>query len=209
MYGKTSEAQASNGIAWHLEGGTSAIEALLTEALEQCCSENAAWATDENERTVNRARSQHWVEKVGTLMQSRYYPQADGFRVFSKLSTANRVEFTVNEYLYDLTIIKVGTVISAKRGVHLTYPIRTIWHIESEFDEGSSRSSVVDFGKLLMSGAENKLMVLPANTGIEPWALSTLAPLCAEAQGNFYLAFVPHPGAWAKDVTATVRVHAC
>lgn len=202
---KTTETQASTGPALSLEGGTSAIEALLTEALEQCCRKPAMGV----EKVANTERSRQWVETVGEIMRTRHYPQAAGYRVFSKHYEGNTKDFGLNEYLYDVTVIKDGTVVSASGSTELTYPLRTIWHIESEFHKHNSRSSIVDFGKLLMSGAENKLMVLPANTGIEPWALSTLAPLGKAAQGNFSLAFVPHPGAWAEDVTATVRVHAC
>jgi hypothetical protein len=135
----------------------------------------------------------------------RTYPATQGYRVFSRGHDRNKAAFGLNEYLYDITVVRVDTVPSATKKAQLEYPVETLWHVECEFNENNSRASIVDFGKLLMSGAQYKLLILPAGGRIERWARAHLNRPRASV-GETYLAFVPHPRVWSLDGEQIVKV---
>ena len=172
------------------------LEKMLNEAFEK--------AKKGYSKKTNSKRSSDWVEALAE--QFRKNSKDNDIRVFSKGCYENRSVFKVNEYLYDITVIRTNEVKSVN-GHSLEYPEETLWHVESEFASNNSRESIVDFGKLLMSSAENKLMILPSGRRIEDWAREDLHKIaCSKNYSTVYFAFVPHPRRWGDKFEKAVTV---
>jgi hypothetical protein len=54
-------------------------------------------------------------------------------RVFSKHHTGNRLDFGLNELLYDVLVCRIGRVLSAVHRKELLYIDQALWQVESEF----------------------------------------------------------------------------
>jgi len=169
---------------------------ILAQSLRRCRKDAIAPKPVSKAGIKNAHLSSAWVERIADELR-RQYPEKSGYRVFSGGYKGNRPEFRLNEYLFDVTVIKTKTVKSASGRTVLKVPQNTLLHIESEFHSRDSRASIVDFGKLTMSAAKNKLLVLPSGGLIEKWAKAELPKLCHDCSGKFFLAFVPHPSEWA------------
>lgn len=148
------------------------------------------------EGAKNRHLSKEWVENIAKEFR-QYYKQSESYRVFSRGYYENREEFRLNEYLYDIAVIKTGVVKSVLDN-DLECPQEAIWLIESEFNTKDSRASLIDFGKLVIGSATNKALILPAGGRIEEWAMQHLPKIPAVAKDNWFICFVPHPGEWLK-----------
>lgn len=146
----------------------------------------------------NQFASSAWVSALGQELTAHYAGSEANIHVFYRGNPKNHKSFRLQEYLYDITVLKAAKVTSP-RGKVLEYPIETLWHIESEFNASDTRATVIDFGKLQMSAAENLLLILPAGGTIEQWATQSLPGMVRPSGGNFHVCFVPHPGQWNQS----------
>ena len=184
------------------------IEALLKQSFENALTTAFPGPGQESEGTKNARLSELWVESLAEALRGQYN-ESDGYRVFSKKYTGNKSEFKIQEFLYDITVVGTRKVLSANGKTWLEYPHEIIWHIESEFHAHDSRESMVDFGKLMMSGAQERLLILPSGENIEEWAKELLFGLRNDTPGSMRLAFLPHPKRWgssgANDIEVTPK----
>lgn len=152
--------------------------------------------TETDKRIRNNQRSKLWVEALAAAFRTAYARDA-AVKVFSKGYAKNRDDFGINELLYDITVCKIAPVASAIHKKELFYVQEALWEVESEFAR-DSRQALIDFNKLVLGSAANKLFIGPKvrdqksfiNVLIEP------ARFCS---GNIYAAFLPHPGQWDED----------
>lgn len=154
-----------------------------------------------DERLIHRNRSKNFVESLaGALRQ--YYLNNDAVFVLSKHHDKHRLDFGLNELLYDVLVCKTSQVPSSLENEVLTYVTKALWQIESEFAR-NSREAMYDFNKLVLGSSENKLFIGPQVSDED----SFLRPLVEPARhclSNTLVALVPHPSEWKR---ATLEVH--
>ncbi len=172
----------------------------ISATIERTCA-TLRWTRD----STNSERSRIWVSVLAVQLRT-HFPERLGYRVFSKDYPGNESTFRLRELLYDITVIRTATILSAVRNIDLEYPSEVLWQIESEFHERDSRASIVDFGKLLMGSAKHKLMILPADGKIEYWARENLPETRNSASGSMHLCFLPHPANWSHSNRPTATV---
>ena len=156
-------------------------------------------------KELHRARSVAWVKALTKGFQA-IYPVSSCYRVFSKPEKSNKADFRLSELLFDLAVCEVRRTASARGGHDLWYVAKAVWQVESEFAE-DSRAAVLDFSKLVLGGAPNKLFVAPITDC--PSAFS--GPLLAVARccsGRVFPALVPHPRDWDTDLAPEAFVFA-
>lgn len=66
--------------------------------------------------------------------------------------------------------------------------------VESEFAR-NSRQALIDFNKLVLGSAHNKLFIGPQVSEVEPF-VNVLKPAARACTGNVYIALIPHPAKW-------------
>ncbi len=148
---------------------------------------------------LHALRAREWVEALAETFR-KYYDELKepNVRVFSKYSNYNRKDFGLNELLFDISVVKTATI-QSPRHKELTYIEKALWIVESEM-ANDTRQLVLDFSKLVMGDAENKLFVGPLSEEI----FNFIPQLCAVARncnGLVHLCLVPHPEKWEKDET--------
>ncbi len=142
---------------------------------------------------INRNKSQSWVKALAEQFRSRY--QGDpSIHVFSQDSYSNRRDFGLNELLHDIVVCRVGEVASAKHRKTLYFIKETIWQVESELAR-NSRQALIDFSKLVLGSAHNKLFVGPQVSKVKPF-LDVLKPAARACRGSVYISLIPHPDNW-------------
>jgi hypothetical protein len=122
------------------------------------------------------------------------YAADPSVRVFSKHYDGNRQEFGLDELLYDVLVCRVDGVASSAHGKRLLYVRDALWQVESEFARDSGQA-LMDFNKLVLGSAENKLSVGP-HVYDEGAFLGVLARAACRCSGAVYAALVPHPDRW-------------
>ena len=152
---------------------------------------------------LHRERSRLWVEALAQQFRDHYAndPQV---RVFSKHYGGNRADFLLNELLYDISVCRVDTVPSAVHKKDLLYIRHVFWQVESEFAK-DSRKALVDFNKLVLGAARNKLFVGP-QVHDNPSFMEVLRAAAASCSGRVFLALLPHPSGWRSDNAGEVRL---
>ena len=115
-------------------------------------------------------------------------------RVFSKYDDSNRKDFKLNELLYDIVICEIGEVLSTTHRKTLYFIKEALWQVESEFAQ-DSRQTLVDFNKLVLGSAQNKLFIGPKVRDTERF-ITLLKPAARACSGNVYIALIPHPAKW-------------
>ncbi|MFC2070487.1 hypothetical protein ACFLTB_04885 [Chloroflexota bacterium] len=177
------------------------VKQLLQEALQQAQSESD---TDETTQKININRSRNWVKALAEQFKKRYEGDSE-IRVFSKSDFSNRKDFGLNELLYDVLVCKVGEVKSSLHKKDLCFIKEVLWQVESEFAH-NTRSSLVDFNKLVLGSANNKLFIAPqVKKGTENSFLSVLRPAAGYCTGDVYVGMIPHPSKWV-DIENTVHL---
>jgi len=155
-----------------------------------------------SKQEINQNRSRSWVQFLAEKLRLHYQSEED-IRVFSKYDKTNRKDFGLNELLYDVVVCRVGEVPSVKQGKNLLYIRDTLWQIESEFAR-DSRQALIDFNKLVLGSAHNKLFIGPQVSKIEQF-INVLKPAARVCTGNVYVALIPHPAKW-KDTGDYVKL---
>src|SRR5687767_9208819 len=87
---------------------------------------------DSPSQVLHQARSREWVRCLAGQLKGLYAEEPD-VRVFHKGDDANRLEFGLNELLYDICICRTAPCPSARQGKTLRYVTKALWQVESEF----------------------------------------------------------------------------
>jgi hypothetical protein len=141
----------------------------------------------------NAQRSAFWIECLAKAFRSIEWEE--DIAVFSKDYYGNRVEFGMNEMLYDVTVAEIKTIKSA-RSKEIKVISNVKWLIESEFQKSNSRAITIDFSKLVIGRAENKLLIISEGMLIPTWIENAIPEIIKSDNCNFYLAVIPHPKDW-------------
>lgn len=153
---------------------------------------------------INQNRSRSWVNTLAEQLQNVYKAESS-VTVFSKYGHSHRNDFRLNELLYDIVVCRVDEVASSTHKKKMYYIKETLWQVESEFAH-DSRQALIDFNKLVLGSAQNKLFIGPqVRKGREQSFLNVLKPAALACTGNVYVALVPHPAKW-KDTDSAVRL---
>jgi len=177
------------------------VKQLLQEALKKAQSEPDAGETTQR---INSNRSRYWLKALAEQFQKRYEGDSE-IRVFSKTDPSNRKDFGLNELLYDVVVCRVSEVESSVRGKKLLFIKEVLWQVESEFAH-NSRSTLVDFNKLVLGSAQNKLFIgSQGRKGKEDSLLNVLKPAARVCAGHVYVALISHPAKW-KDINGSVKL---
>lgn len=176
------------------------IKSILRNAIEK------AWEVKESKsrKELHRNRSRKFVEEIGNFFRLIDDQTKDTYRVFTKHYNGNRLEFGLNELLYDVLVCDTANTKSISGERELTFVKKAIWQIESEFQESNVRSLIWDFNKLIIGTGENKLFICSHPRSDKELFLMALNPLAACCSGNVYIAFVPHPENWNGNASYAV-----
>ena len=176
------------------------VKQLLQEALQQAQSERDAGETTQK---INLNRSRSWVKALAEQFKKSYEGDSE-IRVFTKSDYSNRKDFGLNELLYDILVCRVGEVESSLHKKKLCFIKEVLWQVESEFAH-NTRSSLVDFNKLILGSGENKLFVASqVKKGTENSFLKVLQPAARYCTGDVYIGMIPHPSNW---VDTDIEIH--
>lgn len=169
------------------------IKQLLKEALRQAQLEPDA---GETRQKINMHRSQSWVKALAKQFKERYKGDSE-IRIFTKSDYSNRKDFGLNELLYDVLVCRVGEVESSLHKKKLYFIKEVLWQVESELAH-NTRSSLIDFNKLLLGSGKNKLFVASqVKKDTETSFLKVLRPAAQHCSGDVYIGMIPHPSNWA------------
>lgn len=178
------------------------------KSMLQSAFNNAKAMTAENpsEQVENRNKSKNFVEALAGEFRKSYSCDKDSkISVFSKHYEKHKVDFGLNELLFDICICEVERTPSASGRRELSFVKKGLWAIESEMAK-NSREAIYDFNKLVLSAAASKLFIGPLVTDQEKFKEVLLNPAKACA-GNVYLAFIPHPREWEKGQAQTIELY--
>ena len=151
---------------------------------------------------IHRKRSSNWVESLA--QEFREYYKNDSVKVFSKEYKKNRADFLINELLFDVCVCRVGKVASNTHKKKLYYVKEALWQVESEFAK-DSRQALVDFNKLVLGAAKNKLFIGPHVHDTESF-INVLLPPAAACSGSVFLCLLPHPSEWHSGNDALIEL---
>ena len=169
-------------------------------------------------QSLHQQRSSEWVRCLAHELKTLVGKGGEGederdVRVLFRNNPdeANRVDFGLNELLYDVCICRTAEHPSARGGRTLRYVTEALWLVESEFARDSFQA-VKDFNKLVIGHAANKLFIGPrVGAADEEGYLNALLPVARASAHNgassVYAALVPHPGEWASPEVADVTLH--
>lgn len=151
---------------------------------------------------VNQNRSRNWVSVLAEQFKEQYKAEAD-VRVFSKYDTTHRKDFGLNELLYDIVVCRVGKIPAMRNKKELYFIKETIWQVESEFAR-DSRQALIDFNKLVLGSARNKLFIGPQVRDNNK-LIEVLIPPAKICSGSVYVSLIPHPAKW-RDTSDNVKL---
>ena len=175
------------------------VMAMIHSALSSAMNEKV---TARSPKNIHSERSSNWVESLAG--EFRKYYDDKSIRVFSKNNLYNRKDFLRNELLYDICVCRVGEVPSNKHKKKLCYVKEALWQVESEFAK-DSRQALVDFNKLVLGAAENKLFIGPHVHNTESF-IEVLRPPAAACSGSVFLCLLPHPAEWDSGNNALINL---
>ena len=175
------------------------VKQLLQEALRQAQSISDKGNTTQQ---INMNRSRYWVEALTEQFQKRYEGDSE-IMVFSKYDPSNRKDFGLNELLYDILVCRIGEVESSVHKKKICFIKEVLWQIESEFAH-DTRSTLIDFNKLVLGSAKNKLFIASrVRKGKETSFLKVLQPVAGDCTGDIYVSMIPNPVNWVDTDTDT------
>jgi hypothetical protein len=151
---------------------------------------------------IHRSRSKEFVKSLAESF-SAHYLKDDGFRILSRDNNKHRLEFGLNELLYDVLVCKTKEVPSVRKKKQLRFVTEAIWQIESELKKHNSRPWLYDFNKLVLGSSENKLFIGSQGKD-EKDLLQLLSEPAKHCRSNTYIALIPHPSQW-EEKTFSVK----
>jgi hypothetical protein len=154
-----------------------------------------------SERIIHQKRSKNFVKTLADKLGEYYKNRKDIF-VLSKHHGGRRLEFGLNELIFDILVCETKQVRSSHHKKVLTYITKAIWQVESEFSK-SSREVMYDFNKLVLGMSENKLIIGQTRSD-EKAFLKQFEEPARYCKSNTYFAFVTHPSKWKQD---SLEVH--
>lgn len=163
---------------------------IVSLALDTAMSEPE---TGSSAQQLHTARSCRFVNGVAFGLRARYANDPMVW-VLSKYDEQHRHELGMNELLYDVHVVQIDTVTSARQGKRLAYVTNAIWRVESEFSR-STRETIYDFNKLVAGAAEHKLFIGPIRQDVDA-VLKVLAVPARHCLGTVTVVFVPPPADW-------------
>ena len=146
----------------------------------------------------HKARSSNFVTDLAGEIGSSYADDRD-VRTFTRSNADNQADFNLNELLYDVTVCRTATVMSATGCKRLRYVAAPLWHVESEL-KNDSYHSLVDFNKLVLGAAPLNLFVGPI-VGDPTSFLEVLRRPASCCTGRVFAALIPHPRDWGRGET--------
>ncbi len=164
------------------------IEKIITNGFNRAKNETQSIGVIPIQK-MHQLKSRIWVESLATEFRDHY--TSEDIKVFSKGYDRNRQDFKLNELLYDITVCSVGNVKSARHRKDISYVKKAIWQVESELAL-DSRAAAIDFSKLVLGSAENKMFIGPLMHDSAAY-LSVLSPIAQTCDGNIYCVLIPHP----------------
>ena len=168
------------------------VKRLLQEALKQAQSEPD---TGETKQKISLNRSRSWVKALAQQFKRTYEGDSE-IRVFTKSDYSHRKDFGLNEMLYDILVCRVGEVESPLHKKKLCFVKEALWQVESELAH-NTRSCLVDFNKLVLGSAENKLFIAShGRKSAEDSLVRVLRPAADCCTGDVYVGVIPHPARW-------------
>ena len=170
------------------------METFLQNALERAYDEALDIAYP-NDGDTHRARSVAWLNAIGNSF-SQKYDKHQLVRVFWKQNDQHKEDFGLNELLHDVLVAECAESVSPRHGIPIAYIERALWQVESEL-KPDGRAAIIDFSKLVLGSAENKLFVGPLTHNQETFR-NSLLPVAEACQGNVFAAFIPEPKLWYK-----------
>ena len=96
----------------------------------------------------------------------------------------------------------MNTVESAKHKKALYYIKEVLWQVESEFAK-NSREALVDFNKLVLGSAKNKLFIGPHVSDQESF-IEVLRPAAKQCSGSVFLGMISHPAEWDSEDSSKI-----
>jgi hypothetical protein len=93
-------------------------------------------------------------------------------------------------------VCRVEPIASASESRELLYVNEALWQVESEFKE-DSRAAIVDFSKLVLGSAANKLFCGPLVQDVAAF-LRPLRSVGLKCSGNVFAVLLPHPRSWDR-----------
>jgi len=167
----------------------------------------------------NGVRSRNFIKQMHKQFADAYSVQKDV--VVLSRPVDNHKLFLLNELLHDVCVFEKGAISALRTRRLLPYVSAPLWQVESEFNR-RLRQVLLDFSKLTLGSAPNKLMVIQnfeygihgphaiTNAEVRRW----LVPIAASCQASVsheykvFLAIIPHPNQWnqasPKEVSAWV-----
>jgi hypothetical protein len=123
-----------------------------------------------------------------------FYSSDKSIRVFSRDFDRNRKYINLNELLYDVCVCRLELVPPDLHAKNLYYVKEALWQVESEFSN-NRKHALVDFSKLIIGCAENKLFIGQQVNNINSFLDILLQP-ARECSGRVFLCLLPHPKRW-------------
>ncbi|MCF8316504.1 MAG: hypothetical protein K9I71_10285 [Ignavibacteriales bacterium] len=168
----------------------------LIELFKETAAKVSLLDIDESEiKKLHHERSKHFVELLAEGFRN-HYSNNSNIKIFTKHFNGNRKEFGINEYLYDVLVCEVDSVISAKQQKKLPFITEAIWLVESEFAR-NTREALKDFNKLVIGNSKYKLFIGPLNS-VNDTFISALLPAAKKCNGIVYIILFSHPDSWDK-----------
>ena len=170
------------------------VKNLLLEALQKAKTDPDVGGTNQ---IINMNRSKAWVKALAEQLKKKYEGDSE-IRVFVKTDGTNKKDFGLNELLHDILVCRVGEVESSVHNKKLCFIKEVLWQVESELAH-NTRSSLIDFNKLVLGSAENKLFIASqVKKGTENSFLKVLKPAASHCSGDVYIGIIPHPSRWGN-----------
>lgn len=108
-------------------------------------------------------------------------------------------DFKKREYLHDILICETNTFESVgNQKIDIRYVTRALWQVESEL-AFNTREIAIDFSKLVMGSAEDKLFVMTRskNDQMTQKMLEACARMGMHVPGNLHLCLLDHIDDWS------------
>ncbi|MBZ9688465.1 hypothetical protein G9F72_019225 [Clostridium estertheticum] len=148
-----------------------------------------------NKGKQNKMRSSQFIEFITEKLKYQF-PKGDKFVVFSKEMSKN-LDFNRCEFLFDIHVCKVDTLISVKNKT-VKYIKESVVEIESEFEKDTTKIAV-DFSKLVCGNSKLKIMIVSICDN-EAKFINSLKDIARIINGKIFLILLRHPSEW--DSTA-------